>query len=1423
MNAAWKTLPLLLLLSFRVEASPIKIARKILKQISYQAPPEEKASGEKQLQPPLPPEKAPQASRREQGPSLERLKEQIPSFFQRNLSKRIYIQVDKPLYRPGETIWIKAWDLKTQNLDSTLANRGFTFELISPKGASVRQLRVRATGSMGESAIDLPAHVQGGEYKIRVRSLQGEQGERPLLVSAFEPPRIKKKLEFIRKAYGAGDRVTAALEIKRPTGEPLKNHPVRAHIRLDGQDLKPISLKSNKAGNAIVAFNLPKEIQTGDALLTILIEDGGVTESISKRIPIILKKLQLSFFPEGGEMVEGLPTRLYFEAKTLLGKPADVEGRIVDDQGQAVARFRSHHQGLGRLNFSPATGRSYHAEISRPVGIAEHYSLPLAKESGCLLKHFDDLDGQLKAIRVGIRCTEDQEVVMVAIQRERLIDAAQLKVSEGKMAVAYLKEKAALQSGVTRLTLLDSDLKPLAERIIFQGRRARLQIELEMDQKSYIPRQSVSVKIKTLSPTGEAIPAALALSVVDDTVVSFADDKTPHMLSSLLLSPELPGKVEEPNFYFDLKEKKAAKALDLLMGARGWRRFDWVKALAPPPPPVSAPVHFEGAALAEAKMPAREPRRRARRAPPKAKPRKVRLKAGRRKPRRAQPQRLVQKAEKQKKAKKQARGPALRQPRAMRPMPERIQAAPMLDGIVADKDWEVAADEPMEMLALEKVKRRRGRGRRARPRWAPIRVFPTPQYKPEYSGPRHDFRDTIYWAPQIQTDAEGQAQIQFPTSDAVTSFRIFSEGVGGGFAGHDEQVFKSNLPFSLSARLPLAVSEGDQLELPITLSNEIKQDLPLQINAHFGELMRLTDLPSRGGERLAAGKRETLYYGMEVIGQRGEAQIDLVAAAGGLRDGLKRSLKVEPLGFPQMAELSGSLEEKAVHRIRLGELTKGSIQASLRLYASPVSDLFSGVEGLLREPHGCFEQTSATHYPNVMAMQYIATQKAPDPALIRKIDRLLDRGYKRLVGFETKRKGYEWFGRSPGHEALSAYGLLEFSDMRGIYAVDEGMIRRTQGWLLSRRDGRGGFKRSSRALDSFGRAAAETTNAYIRWAIASAGLAHRFQREMDAQAKLGASTRDPYLLALAANTLLKLPPQKAAGLAAVKRLVKLQKRDGGWSGAKESITRSGGNNLKIETTALALLALVESGKHMTAVQKAVKWLQSHRGGLGNWGATQATVLTLKALTAYAIKMSRTQSPGDVTLLINGNEVSKMHYEAGRKEALIFENIGKYFQAGENSVELRHKGKGALPYSLAVQYRSVQPANAEEGAVGLSTQLEKGKVRMGESLRLWAVVKNRTDKGQPMTVARIGLPGGLVFQNWQLKELREQGKIAFFETREREVVLYFDALKPKEEKRIPLDLKARIPGRYTGPASSAYLYYSNDAKRWAEGLTVAILR
>src|SRR5690606_31502683 len=129
----------------------------------------------------------------------------------------------------------------------------------------------------------------------------------------------------------------------------------------------------------------------------------------------------------------------------------------------------------------------------------------VAESEGCVLRSFDDYDGQAEALRVAVRCSKAQNVVVTAIMRDRLLDAAAVAVPADGQAVVYLASSDpafAKARGVARVTVFDEALTPLAERVVFQNRRAGLQVKIEADQPGYTPREQAALKVTTTDAAG---------------------------------------------------------------------------------------------------------------------------------------------------------------------------------------------------------------------------------------------------------------------------------------------------------------------------------------------------------------------------------------------------------------------------------------------------------------------------------------------------------------------------------------------------------------------------------------------------------------------------------------------------------------------------------------------------------------------------------------------------------------------------------------------------------------------------------------------------------------------------------------------------------------------------------------------------------
>ncbi|HWN70899.1 MAG TPA: MG2 domain-containing protein, partial [Haliangium sp.] len=212
----------------------------------------------------------------------KRLGAAIDGYFQASGTRRLYVHLDKPLYQPGESIWFRVWELAAPTLTAPAQAHGIMVQLVSPQGSQVMQKRLPLQAGLATNDFMLPDTIEGGEYILRATTDLGDSFDRKLIVSQYQPPQIKKKVEFLRKAYGAGDQVAAAVSLARATGEPLARRAATAIVTVDEVEVARFRVTTSDKGEAVAKFELPKQIARGDGLLTVLVEDGGVTESIQK-------------------------------------------------------------------------------------------------------------------------------------------------------------------------------------------------------------------------------------------------------------------------------------------------------------------------------------------------------------------------------------------------------------------------------------------------------------------------------------------------------------------------------------------------------------------------------------------------------------------------------------------------------------------------------------------------------------------------------------------------------------------------------------------------------------------------------------------------------------------------------------------------------------------------------------------------------------------------------------------------------------------------------------------------------------------------------------------------------------------------------------------------------------------------------------
>lgn len=1287
-----------------------------------------------------------------------------------NPTSRAHLVTDRPLYRPGDTVQAKLWSLTTKGFAPT-TGAAVNVELVDPRGLVVQTTSVAVEEGGGDANFALAQGVAGGSWTLRA-NVNGHVVERPFVVNTFEAPRIKKTLEFARDGYGPGDKVEAVVSFARATGELLANQTITTNIQVGGAVLPAQTLKTDARGEAVVSFVLPAQLVDPDALLTVLVDDGGVTESISRSIPIALSNVSLGLYPEGGDLVQGLESRVYFEATDARGEPVDVAGVVLDDTGARVAEAKSWVDGRGHFVFTPKPGRAYRVHLdAKGEAPAQDFPLPAPARGGCVLRHFDDLEGTQSAVRVRVACTDARDVTVLATQQEEILDRASFHV-DGESTV-WLRSGVpglATAQGVARVTLFDADQQPMAERLVFRNKSQAMKVKVTTDRAKYAPGDDVALIVRTTDPAGTPVPAQLALSVVDDTLLALADDDADSLASATLLQADLPAPIDGAAKWFRSDAEDGGLAVDLALGTRGWRRFDWSQ------------VEGFYARQREAERIARE---------------QAMLDALR--------YRVYEDDEMRMEVAAVADAPmgggfgAVAR-RDLRPMAMPVQAAPpqLESKAVLSKMKE--AEKPADVIATVTGKS------------TPDREFAPALPK----AARTDFRDTVLWKPAVRTGADGVATVRFKLNDSVTSFRARAEGLGAGRVGGGDTLVVSTLPFHVEARVPVALGTGDHLDLPLTIENQRPVTVQVGLAAKVGSLLSLGSFPAVTS--LGIGERKTVFVPIDVKPGQGSVDLAIDGTSNGFADGIVKKIPVVPRGVPQSWTVSGRLDGAASHVVSIPDKALvGSVSGKLTILPTPIAEVLTGLEGLVRMPGGCFEQTSSTNWPNVVVLDLL-DQSGSKGKLNVDRKQVLDQGYGILSHYQVGSGGFETWGSGPGKEALTAYGLLEFADMARVYDVSPKLLAEPAKYLLGARTGSGGYSVTGASAHGYGTAPPEVLDAYITYALVATGHKAEIPKEVEQSAALAKRSTDPYRMALATLTLLEARP--ADGKAAAARLAALQAANGSFPGSETSITRSENYNLDVEATALSAIALIRAGE-VGKAQKAVAWLHGNQTGAGQWGATQGNALALRAIGELAKVSARDAAPGKLQVTVDGELVQTLSVQPGSEDPLVVD-LSPFLRVGQHKVDVTLDGVTA-PYALEAAWTTELPNSDAARRVDLTTKLAAPKVSLGGTDRLTATVTNRTKEVVPDPIARIGLPAGLEAQTWQLEELKKKGEIAFFELRPREVTIYWDGLGVGEVHTVNLDLVATAPGRFTAPASSAYPYYDDQAKAWTAGSGVEITR
>ena len=699
------------------------------------------------------------------------------------------------------------------------------------------------------------------------------------------------------------------------------------------------------------------------------------------------------------------------------------------------------------------------------------------------------------------------------------------------------------------------------------------------------------------------------------------------------------------------------------------------------------------------------------------------------------------------------------------------------------------------------------------------------QASPDAPHVRSYFPEALYINPEIITDGSGNASIEIPIADSITTWRMaMLASTQSGALGSATSSIKVFQNFFVDLDLPVTLTQGDRVSIPIAVYNYSGKSGNVSLRLQPDEWYSLdNDTPEKtvtvesnrvGGSSFTLNANRIGKFKLTL-----SAHMDGQQGANVREDIVVREVEVIPNGREQSIVFNGRLDTTAQHELKFPAASiPDAASVLVRLYPGPLSQIVEGMDSILRMPGGCFEQTSSSTYPNVLALDYMKRVKKLTPEVHAKAEGYIANGYQRLLTFEVPGGGFSWFGQPPANKILTAYGLMEFNDMSKVSDVDARLIERTGTWLASQQQPDGSWKPDTQfinegATNRYNSDVLRIT-AYIAWSLANTGYQGAAVEKAKHFVESHSGTKpDTYTLAVIANFAADFGKDREFTRRAMQALIDARTEQGdqvSWN-AEETGVYSTGQSAAIETTGLATQALLKWGQASETVRKALNFISSKKDASGNWGTTQATIMALRALV-LATQFSASDVRGTLEIALNGKSVETLQLTSENND-LLHQFVYKGIDAAKPAtVDLKFHGTGTLAYQVVG--RSFTPWDEKPAAEALSIDVAYDRTHLAQNdiATATATVHNNLSKTANMVMVDLGIPPGFDLLSEDLQSLQEKtagdktGRLEKFSLTASQAILYFNALGPKQTTTVTFRLRAKYPIRAHTFESRVYEYY-----------------
>ncbi|NWH63127.1 OVOS protein, partial [Geococcyx californianus] len=722
---------------------------------------------------------------------------------------------------------------------------------------------------------------------------------------------------------------------------------------------------------------------------------------------------------------------------------------------------------------------------------------------------------------------------------------------------------------------------------------------------------------------------------------------------------------------------------------------------------------------------------------------------------------------------------------------------------------------------------------------------------------RKFFPETWIWD-LVYTDSRGQANVFYTIPDTITEWKASA------FCMQDDAGFGMSSPVSLTAfqpffvdfTLPYSIIRGEKFNLIANVFNYLNKCIQISaILAKSSDYKAEILSPEDNTARLCASERKTYIWAVSPhkLGEvkftiTAEAKLDTGATGNSTspeeesihRDTLIQTVLVEPEGIKKELTQSSLICTKgtAITEPVSLILPRNTVQGSARAYFSVIGDILGtalrNMENLLHMPYGCGEQNMALFTPNIYALDYLNKTGQLTEEIRLKGTGYLSTGYQKQLSYKHWDGSYSSFGTrdKEGSVWLTAFVYKSFAQAKRYIYIDDNVQSKTLIWLASKQKSDGCFEIAGSHFNNALKGGEEgqySLTAYVVVALLEAGhsAAHPIiQSGMNClETAFGNGVHNLYNQALFAYAYGLADKEKMSQFF-LEKLDKTATRDGGsihWQRENKPPVEhfpafySRAPSAEIEMTSYALLAFLNKAKltpeDLSYISRIVHWLVKQQNPYGGFSSSQDTVVALQALARYGyLTFSKN---GLNTVKVNLMESPSKTFQVNDKNRFLLQQASLPTIPGNYSVELN--GTGCVYLQTTLRYNVHLPKKAS--GFSLSVRSANASCTNNFPPKFDLVISTSytgNHKVSNMAIIDVKMLSGFVPVRSSLKQLQYQNSVVdLVDVRNDHIIFYLQKVS-KEEISISFSVEQSLPVSDIKPAPvHIYDYYETDEYALAE--------